>query len=125
MKTMTREQALSDIRKALLEMVDEEHSMCRVAAEHRIFCHGFKQWTDSELFRRFRWIAERKQITSRAELEAAANRWHLQRQEALGLPISCDAQREDHDQCWGWDEFSDREIEGFYKELRREDVQIR
>ena len=125
MKTMTREQAVADIRKTLLAMVDDEHSMCQVAAEKRIYCHGFKQWSDSELFHRFRWIADRKGITSRPELEAAANRWHLQRQQALGLPISCDAQREDHDQCWGWDEFPHSEIERFYRELCGEDVRVR
>jgi hypothetical protein len=124
MKTLTREQAVADIRKALLELTDDEHSMCQVAAEKRIYCHGFKQWTDSELFRRFRWIAERKGITARTELEAAANRWHLQRQEALGLPIACDAQRVDHDQCWGWDEYPDKEIARFYREILDEDATI-
>lgn len=124
MKTLTRDEAIDQMRHALLDLADEDHSICEVAAEKRIFCHGFKQWTDSELFRRFRWIAERRGVKTRAELETLANRWHLQRQEALGLPIACDAQQEDHDQCWGWDEFSNEQLESYYRELLNETVQI-
>jgi hypothetical protein len=124
MKMMTREEAIAGLREALLALTDDEHSLCQVAAEKRIYCHGFKQWSDSELFRHLRWLAERKGITSRAELEAAANRWHLQRQEVLGLPIACDAQRVDHDQCWGWDNFTNRELEQFYREVAQQEIRI-
>lgn len=125
MKNLTREKAIQEMRHALLDLVDEDHSICEVVGEKHIFCHGFKQWTDTEMFRKFRWIAERRGVQSRKELETMANRWHLQRQQALGLPIACDAQQTDHDQCWGWDEFSNGQLEQFYRELLEEPVEIR
>lgn len=98
--------------------------MCKVAADRRIFCHGFARWSDEELFRRFRWIAARKGAKSRAELEELANRWQLQRQEALGVAISCDVQQCDHDLCWGWDEFTPGQLARFYRELLGEEVVV-
>ena len=43
---MTRQEAIEAIRRKILEMVDDEHSMCRIAAEKGIFCRGFRQHTD-------------------------------------------------------------------------------
>lgn len=124
MKTMKREEAVEEMRRRLLELTDDEHSICQVAGEKRVFCHGFKQWNDTEMFRRFRWIAQRQKITDRYELEAAANRWHLQRQHVLGVVTACDAQQADHDQCWGWDEFTNEQLAAFYKELCEDQIEV-
>ena len=45
--TMTREQAIRALRRKLLEMTDDDHSMSRVASEKGIYCRGFRQLTDA------------------------------------------------------------------------------
>ena len=124
MKTLSRNQAIGQIREALLRLVDDEHSLCQVAAEKHIYCHGVKQWTDSELERRLDWLVKIKRPKTRAELEEYANRWMLQRQEVLGVPISCDVQQIDRDQCCGWDQFDDVTLAQHYRELFDEEIQI-
>ena len=124
MKTMSRQTAVAAIRQELIKLVDDEHSMCQVAADKRIFCHGFAQWSDSELTRRLRWLVERRHPGSRVELEQLANRWELQRQSVLDVPLACDVQRIDRDQCLGFDTFSDRQLEEHYRDLLGEEVKI-
>jgi len=116
-KEMRRVEVIAAIRAALLEMVDDEHSMCRVAAEKGIYCHGFAQYSDKELKERYSWLLRRKPDMGREELEELANRWQLARQLVDAVPISCDAQTLEHDTCMGWDEYDDRTLERFHHEL--------
>ena len=53
MRSITRSQAIEDLREVLLRMVDEQNSLCRVAAWRKLFCHGFSQWREAELEQRF------------------------------------------------------------------------
>ena len=121
---MTRQEAIQAVRSKLLEMVDDEHSMCRIAAEKDIFCHGFRQYTDGELRERYGWLLRRKPDMSREELEDLANRWQLARQIVNQVPVSCDAQTLEHDTCRGWDTFDDEALARFYLELLGVQVEI-
>ncbi|MCK6551503.1 hypothetical protein L6R52_37045 [Myxococcota bacterium] len=125
MRTLVRGDAIADIRRELLRLVDDEHSVCEVAAEKGILCRGFRQFSDEELARRYDWISKRRHPKTREELETLANRWQLARQFVLDQRIACDVQLEDRDTCDGWDTFSNRMIERYYRELCGEDVTVR
>ena len=124
MRTLTRERAIEELRTTLLELVDEEHSMCETAARHGIYCRGFRQYSDEELRKRYEWLALRAGASTRAELEDLANRWQLARQLVRGAALSCDVQTCEHDTCSGWDGFSDETLAQFHKQLRGEEIQI-
>ena len=53
MSVKTRQQVIEDLRHSLHGMVDEEHSICDVAARTGVFCGGFARWTFTELRNRF------------------------------------------------------------------------
>ena len=57
MNSMTRETAIAQIRRALIAMQEEGHSVCKIAAEKGILCRGFSRDTDEEL--RWRYAAAR------------------------------------------------------------------
>jgi hypothetical protein len=124
MRTLKREQAIGDIRRSLLALVDDEHSICQVATERNIFCRGFRRLSDAELARRYDWIVKRSGVTTRAELEQRANRWQLARQRAEDEELACDVQLHDRDTCIGWDEFSNERLELYYDELCGEHVHV-
>ena len=124
MRTVTREQAIDDIRTILLRLVDEEHSMCEVAAREGIFCRGFRRMTDEELQSRYRWLVERRLPVSREQLEELANRWEVARTIVRGTSLSCDTQALEHDTCKGWDGFGDRELAEYHERLCGEPVEI-
>lgn len=124
MITMKREAAVRAIRSKLLEMVDEDHSMCQVASEQEIYCRGFKRLSDKELRERYEWLLHRNPTMSRVELEELANRWQLARQIVDRVPIACDAQQIEKDTCSGWDTFDSPTIARFYKELIGDDVTV-
>jgi hypothetical protein len=124
MKTITREQAIARLRKALLELVDEEHSICEVVSRLGIYCKGFSQWSFDDLKQRYDWIVERRPGISREELEHIANIWQLARNEVHGTPTACDTQDIEHDTCMGWGEWSDEELAHFLGEATGEQVAI-
>jgi uncharacterized protein YjcR len=114
---MTRDEAIRKLREKYSSMVDDDNSICKVAAEKGIFCRGFKQYGDSELKHRYDWIDRRHKSMSREELEDIANRWQLARQEVEDAPIACDVQQKVHDTCGGWDDFSNEDLARFWTEL--------
>ena len=65
MKTLTRTQAIDALRSRLLELSDEDHSVCEVATRHGIYCHGFTQWSFDELKQRYWWLADRRPHVTR------------------------------------------------------------
>lgn len=125
-RTCSRSEAVADLRRALLALQDDEHSICQVAAERGLFCHGFAQWSFAELRRRYPQITRSRPRLTRDRLEEFANRWQIARQEATGEPTACDVQCHDerYQQCRGWDEFSDAELEDFHLELCGEPIRI-
>ena len=124
MVTMRREDAVAAIRRRLLDMVDDDHSMCQVAGERGIMCHGFRQFTDDELRGHYSWLLRINPKMSREELEHRANKWQLARQIVQRVPISCDAQSMDKDACQGWESFDDETIARFYKELTGKEITV-
>lgn len=124
MTTIPREGAIRAIRAKLLELVDDDHSMCQVARDKGIFCRGF-DLSDDEFRQRYSWLTRKDRSMSREELEDRANRWQLARQIVNKVPISCDAQALERDTCEGWDRFDDATLARFYLELTGQEVTIR
>src|SRR5262245_34155187 len=123
MRTLDRHAAIQDIRAAVLKLVDDEHSVCELCTRLNIMCRGFRQLSDEELRRRYKWLVERRDPKTREELEVLANRWQLARQLATGKELACDVQLEERDTCDGWDTFSTTELARFYKQMIGEEVQ--
>ena len=124
MKTLTRHAAIDALRSRLLELVDEDHSACEVAARHGIYCHGFAQWSFDELKRRYWWLSDRRPHVTREELERLANIWQCARQQVMGTEMSCDTQTTEHDTCKGWDEWDEATLGRFVHELCGEEVKV-
>ena len=99
-----------------LESRDGEVSMCKLAAERGIFCHGFAQYGDGQLRRVYDWIAQKDATATREDLEELANRWQIARQEVREMPLACDVQQREHDTCRGWDDFSNEQLAAFVEE---------
>lgn len=116
-EAVPRSQAIDMLRQELLKLVDEENSICKVAAERHIFCHGFQRYGDGELRRRFAWLDRRFPGMTRTQLEQVGNLWQLARQEVDQLPLACDVQQKEHDTCRGWDDFSNEELSRYYFEV--------
>lgn len=112
---ISREQAIQQIRSALLRLVDDDHSVCEFAAEKGILCRGFRRFTDEELRECYYWLAHRAK--SRQELEDLANRWQLARQILHEVPLSCDVQTIEHDVCRGWDGVTNEDLSRYCREL--------
>ena len=124
MITKTRDEAIRALRRKLLEMTDDDHSMCRVASEKGIYCRGFRALTDEQMKAKYEWLLRRNPSMSREELEDLANRWQLARQIVDRVPISCDAQQIEHDTCGGWDTVSNADLIRFHRDLLSEEIQI-
>lgn len=121
---VSRSTAIRRLRDVLLLMTDDEHSICRVAADKGIFCRGFRRYTDEELRARYSWLVNRDPAISRDRLEDLADRWQLARQVFDDVPIACDAQQLEHDTCGGWDDFTNEELARYCRELLHEDITI-
>lgn len=119
---VSRTAAIALLRAALLELVDDDRSICQVAAERGIFCRGFRRYSDEEFRQRYWWLAgiglTRKQIEQRANL------WQLARQLYHDVPLACDVQQRDRDACNGWDDFSNQTLAEFYRELTGLELEI-
>ncbi len=95
-----------------------DRSMCSLAAEKDVFCHGFRRFSGVELRQRFSWLARKRPAAALPELERLADAWQLARQEVLDVPTACDVQSQEHDLCNGWEDFSDHDLAMFYAELK-------
>jgi len=121
---ITRAEAIDLLRAELMKLADEDNSVCKVAAEKGIFCHGLQRYGDAELRKRFAWIDRRAGHPTRPELEELANRWQLARQDVTQLPMACDVQQLEHDACGGWNDFSNEDLSRFYFELTKRSVEV-
>ena len=123
MKTITRSQAIEDLRRELLKLVDERNSLCLVAARRGIFCGGFGRWGKEELERRIPALLSCEPERTRAEVERRANRWLLGLQDPGKLP--CDVDHGGRSPlCAGWDEFYESELAHFHREMYGEEVRV-
>ena len=113
----TRDEAIARLRESLLKLCDEEHSMCRVAAERGIFCRGFRRWHDAEFHARWRVLLGQSTHLTRPQVERLADLWQLAEQIRHRVPLVCDAQTMAHGACRGWDEFPNETLARFCSEL--------
>jgi hypothetical protein len=123
-ESIARDEAIKILRAEFLKLVDDENSICKVAAEKGIFCKGFQRHSDVELRKRFRWIARKDRRYTRQEIEDLANRWQLARQDVDELPLACDVQLVEHDSCNGWDDFSNEELAKFVGQMTGRSVAV-
>lgn len=119
-----RSEAVALLRNELLKITDDDNSICKVASERGIFCHGFQRNSDGGLRRCYAWLDKRRPGMSREELEELANTWQLARQEVDQLPLACDVQQKEHDSCGGWDDFSNEDLARFYHEITGRDLVV-
>ena len=125
MRRITRTQAIDELREVLLRMVDQQNSLCRVAAWRELFCRGFSQWNRGELERRFPEV-QRVPSLPRPQVERLANDCQLARQDVLAGRLPCDVSAEPgaHAPCKGWNEFSDGDLARFHREVCGEVVEV-
>jgi hypothetical protein len=121
---MSRAEAIGRLREAMIALTDDEHSMCQVATEKGIYCHGFRSLSEEEFRDRYDWLVARHPKATREEIETLANTWQLARQIVDRVPLSCDAQFRDHDTCNGWNDFTNEDLEGFCREILHKNVRI-
>lgn len=124
MPTLTRSETIEALSRRFLELVDDDHSICEVAAHGGFFCGGFAQWTFEQLKQRYNWIADRRPDITREELEKMANAWQLARRQTHAVPLACDVQSREHDTCKGWDEWDNEDLAHFYKQLDGADIEV-
>lgn len=120
----TREEAIGHLRRRLVQIADGEQSVCRIAAEHGIFCRGFQRFSDAEFHRRWRRALGRSSHLSRQQVERLADVWVLSEQIRTGVALACDLPREPAQPCRGWDEFGNGELERFCLELLERAVAV-
>lgn len=123
-EALTRNDLIKKLRNELSLLTDEETSICKAAAEHGIFCHGFQRYGDNELRRRYGWIVRKRPNMTREDLEAVANDWQLAQQEVHETPLACDVQAKVQDTCGGWADFTNEQLSQFYKQLTGREVSI-
>lgn len=123
-KVWSRQEAISELRRSLLKLTNEEHSMCQVAAERGIFCRGFQRWHDAEFDKRWKGLLGRSTHLSRAQMEQLANIWQLSEQIRHRVALSCDAQTIAHGACRGWDEFGNDAIARFCSDILGKNVVV-
>lgn len=119
-----RAEAISRLRRELLAMTDEDHSLCHVAAERRIFCRGFRRWNDWEFDRRWRTSIGRSTHLSRPQMEEYANLWELAEQARQRVPLACDAQTTSGRPCRGWNEFTNADLARFCSDVLGVNVDV-
>lgn len=125
MRRITRSRAIEELREALLRMVDQQNSLCRVAAWRAIFCRGFSRWDRPELERRFPSL-KRDPGLQRGHLEQQANHCQLGRQDIPSGRLPCDVPPEELSRapCDGWKEFDERDLARFHREICNEVVEV-
>jgi hypothetical protein len=113
----SRPEAIAHLREKLRTLTDADHCVCAVATRLGFPCHGFAQFSDEELRKRFDWIARARPHASRQELEEAINLFLLARQEVGGAALACDVETREQDLCGGWNSFDNAQLEKFYGEV--------
>lgn len=120
----SRPEAISRLREALVRLADDEHSMCQVAADRGIFCHGFRRWGPGEFDRRWRNAIGRSTHLTRAQMEEFANLWQLAEQIRIGVALACDTRSRGDGPCRGWEEFSNADLSRFCADILGRDVVV-
>jgi hypothetical protein len=123
-RVWSRSEAIARLRAALLALTDEEHSICQVAAQRGIFCHGFRRWNVSEFDRRWRGAIGRSTHLTRAQMEEFANLWQLSEQIRQRVAFACDAKTQGGNTCRGWEEFSNADLARYCADVLGKNVGV-
>ncbi len=123
-QTWTRDEAISSLREGLLKLSDGERSICSVAAELGVFCHGFRRWTDDAFSRGWTRALGRSTHLSRPQMERLADLWLLSEQLRLRVPCACDLAAAGGGVCRGWNGFSNADLERCCDEILGRNVAI-
>jgi hypothetical protein len=124
MAIISRDEAITQLRAQFLAMTDDEHSMCRVAADRGVFCNGFARFSESELRERYWWIVRKQPNIDRQSLESIANLWQLAQQDVQQMPCACDVQTKLHDTCRGWHDFTNEQLATYYEQIVGKPVRV-
>lgn len=126
MRTITRTQAIHELRSVLRTLIDHETSLCAAVARRNVFCRGYEQWSLEELRRRHPEIDERHPGVDRATFVALANQWQCHRTAVEGGRLPCDlaSPHRGASPCAGWAEFYESELARFLTELEGESVRV-
>jgi hypothetical protein len=122
--SISRAEAISLLRNALMRIAGPDTSICKVAADRGIFCRGFRRYDEAGLRSEYKWLDDRRPGMSRDELEDLGDRWQLARQELHQLPTACDVQTHEHDTCGGWDDFTTDDLSRFILEVTKRRVVV-
>ncbi|HVR38122.1 MAG TPA: hypothetical protein VMU84_03440 [Thermoanaerobaculia bacterium] len=123
-ESISRDEAVSLLRRELVKLTDAETCICKAAAERKVFCNGFTRYSDEELRRRYEWIVRKRPSITRDELERIANDWQLAQQDVKDLPVACDVQALIHDTCRGWNDFTNEQLAQFLQQLTGNEIRI-
>lgn len=126
MRTITRTQAIVELRQALRPLVERDTSLCTAVARRGVFCRGHAQWDLAELRARYPWIAERYPQAGREAFLELVNRWECGRRGVEHGRLPCDVapRRRGAAPCAGWEEFYEAELARFHGELCGEPVRV-
>src|SRR4030095_6989060 len=106
----SRDETIAKLREGLLKLSDGESSICTVAAELRVFCRGFRRWTDDAFSRGWARALGRSTHLSRPQMERLADIWLLSEQLRLRVPFACDLAAAGGGVCRGGDGVLDEEL---------------
>lgn len=121
---ISREDAISRLRRKLRDLTGNNASACQVAAERGILCRGFAHYSDRELREAYAKLIPQSRSMTREELEHAADVWQLERQTDVGAMVACDTQQMFYETCRGWMDFSNDQLARFCLELLGEEVVV-
>jgi len=126
MRTITRNQAIRELRPELRRLVESDASLCSAVARRDVFCRGFAQWSLRELRARFPRIAAQHPDADREAFVALADRWVASRCAAEQGRLPCDvaALHRDESPCAGWDDLYEAELGSSVGELCGEAVRV-
>src|SRR5512144_942096 len=120
----SRPEAIARLRETLVRLADNEHSMCQVAADRGIFCHGFRRWDSREFDRRWKQAIGRSTYLTRAQMEEFANVWQLAEQIRRGVSLACATRTHGSGPCRGWDAFSYSDLSRFCADILGRNVVV-
>ena len=115
MEQLTRDQAISFLRRVLIAASSPGESTCELTAERNWLCRGFCRDRDSYFRARYALVIDTD--GPRSEVEARANAYQLRRQREEGALLSCDVQYRFYETCRGWNDFSNEDLVRFCREV--------
>jgi hypothetical protein len=123
MRTLSRTQAIAELRTELLKLVDADHSLCAVAARRGLFCNGLGRFDTAELRKCLPGTGSSEPAAERAAVEREVNQWLASLQDVSTERLPCDHPGRSS-LCAGWEEFFEAELARFYLEMLGEEVRV-